>query len=412
MRVLLVNKFNFLKGGADKYFLDLAELLSSKKVKVAKFSMRHPNNLPDKYSRWWPSGINFDRFAYHRIFKYFSHIFWNREAARQFEKIIKDFKPEIVHFNNIYHHLSPSILPVAKRYHLPVVMHLHDYKLISPNYKLFSRGRIDESAKGGHWWRTVAKRGLKNSYLKSLIAATEMWWHHSVLKVYEKNIDLFIAPSIFMKNKMVEWGIEESKIVVLYHFIDTKKFKPEFALGDYLLYFGRLDQEKGVDNLLKAMVKVRGDKKLKIVGSGAEYKNLKEQTKKLGLEKRVEFIGPKYGQSLKEIICRSYLVVIPSRWYEVFGLVNLEAAALGKFVIASDIGGIPEAVQAQHTALLFNYDSSDDLATKINWSLDNPRVVAEGAKEARTFVEKNFSPDKHFAGLMEIYEKLLVSYKN
>jgi glycosyltransferase involved in cell wall biosynthesis len=412
MRVLLVNKFNFLKGGADKYFLDLAELLLSKKVKVAKFAMRHPSNLPDKYSRYWPTGVNFDRFSHRHVFKYFSHIFWNFEAARQFGKVIKEFKPDIIHINNIYHHLSPSILPVAKRYHLPVVMHLHDYKLISPNYKLFSRGEIDESAKGGHWWRSVAKRGIKDSYFKSFIAATEMWWHHNVLKVYEKNVDLFIAPSQFMKNKMVEWGVDEAKIVVLYHFIDTKKFKPEFALGDYLLYFGRLDQGKGVDNLLKAMVKVKGNMKLKIVGSGSEYKVLKEMTKKLGLEKRVEFLGPKYDQELKEVIRQAYLVIIPSRLYEVFGLVNLEAGALGKFVIASNIGGIPEAVQSRHSALLFNYDSSDDLATKINWSLDNPRAVSDGAKEAREFVEKNFSPDQHFAGLMKIYEKLLASTKN
>lgn len=412
MKVLLVNKFNFLKGGADKYFLDLAELLASKKIKVAKFAMRHPNNLPDKYSRYWPSGINFDRFSPHKIGKYFSHIFWNREAARQFAKLIADFQPDIIHLNNIYHHLSPSILPVAKRYHLPVVMHLHDYKLISPNYKLFSRGRIDESAKGGHWWRTVPRRGVKNSYVKSLIAAAEMWWHHSVLKVYENNVDLYIAPSRFMKEKMVEWGVPADKIKVLYHFIDTKKFRPEFALGDYLLYFGRLDREKGVDNLLKAMVKVKGDKKLKIVGSGPEYKNLKALSDRLGLSRRVEFVGPKYGQELHRIIQEAYLVIIPSDWYEVFGLVNLEAAALGKFVIASNIGGIPEAVQSRHTALLFNYDSSDDLATKINWSLDNPRAVSEGAREAREFVEKNFSPDRHLAGLLEIYEKLLAAYKN
>jgi glycosyltransferase involved in cell wall biosynthesis len=404
MKVLLVNKFNFVKGGADKYFLDLADLLSARGVKVAKFAMKHPNNLPDKWSKYWPSGINFDRFQMKNFFSYFIHLFWNFEAAKKFGAMLDEFKPDIVHIHNIYHHLSPSILPEAKKRGLPVIMHLHDYKLVCPNYKMFAQGKIDESAKGGKYWQAVVHRAVKNSYVKSALVSLEMWLHHKVLKVYEKNVDLYVAPSKFMKEKMVEWGVPAEKITVLYHFIDVKKFKPNFELGKYLLYFGRLDKEKGVDKLLRAMAKVRGDKKLKIVGSGPEYKALKSLAKTLGLGARVEFLGPKYGEELKKIIANAYLVVIPSQWYEVFGLVNLEAGALGKFVVAAEIGGIPEAVQASHTALLFNPASVDDLATKINRSLDNPKMAAEGGREARDFVAEHFSPDKHFTALMKIYD--------
>jgi len=409
MKVLLVNKFNFVKGGADKYFLDLADLLSSHKIEVAKFCMHHPNNLPDKYSRYFAENINFDHFEFKNIFKYLAHIFWNRQAAKQFEKLLEDFKPDIIHVHSIFHHLSPSILPVAKRRGIPVVMHLHDYKLVCPNYKMFAGGKIDESAKGGRYWRCVAKRCVKDSYSKSLVASLEMWLHHKVLKVYEKNIDLYIAPSKFMKNKMIDWDLPAEKIIVLYHFVDTKKFKANFELGDYLLYFGRLDKEKGVDKLIKAMTKVRGDKKLKIVGFGPEHATLKVLAKKLSLGERVEFLGPKYAEDLKNIIAKAYLVVIPSQWYEVFGLVNIEAAAMGKFVVASNIGGISEAVLGSHTALLFNPSNVSELATKLNWSLDNPKVIAEGGREARDFVAERFSPEKHFKGLMKIYESFVSS---
>ena len=405
MKVLLVNKFNFVKGGADKYFLDLADLLSARGVKVAKFAMKHPNNLPDRWSKYWPSGINFDRFQTKHFFSYFIHLFWNFEAAKKFGAMLEEFQPDIVHVHNIYHHLSPSILSEAKKRGLPVIMHLHDYKLVCPNYKMFAQGEIDESAKGGKYWQAVVHRAVKNSYVKSALVSLEMWLHHKVLKVYEKNVDLYVAPSKFMKEKMVEWGVPAEKITVLYHFIDAKKFKPNFELGKYLLYFGRLDKEKGVDKLLRAMAKVRGDKKLKIVGSGPEYKALKNLAKSLELTARVEFLGPKYGEELKKIIAGAYLVVIPSQWYEVFGLVNLEAGALGKFVIAAEIGGIPEAVQVSHTALLFNPSSIDDLATKINRSLDNSKMVAEGGREARDFVAEHFSPDRHFTALMKIYDR-------
>ena len=405
MRVLLVNKYNFVKGGADKYFLELADLLSARGVKVAKFSVRHPNNLPDKYSQYWPSGISFDRFKPKDFFGYFTHILWNWQAARQFEKLIKEFKPDVVHLNNIYHHISPSILPVAKKYNLPVIMHLHDYKLVCPNYKMFTRGKIDESAKGGRYWRCILNRCLKDSYLKSALVAVEMWLHHKVLKVYEKNVDLYITPSRFMKDKLVEWGVPAEKITTLYHFIEVKKFKPDFELGNYLLYFGRLEKEKGINRLLEAMTKVKGSMKLKIVGAGHESKFLRQLAKKLNLGERVEFLGPKHWEDLKKIIAKSYLVVVPSQWYEVFGLVLVEAAALGKFCVAANIGGIPEAVQDSQTALLFKPFSVDDLAAKLNWSLEHPRQVAAAGHEGRDFVAERFSPDKHFAGLMKIYER-------
>lgn len=402
----MAHKFNFIKGGADKYFLDLANLLSSRGVAVAKFVMRHPHNLPDHYSQYWPSGINLDRFSFRNIGRYATHIFWNFEAAKNFNRLLDDFRPDIVHVHNIYHHLSPSILPAAKKRGIPVVMHLHDYKLVCPNYKMFSNGRIDESAKGGRYWSCVWRRCFKNSYWKSLVVALEMWLHHKILRVYEKNIDLYIAPSIFVKNKMAEWGVPADKIEVLHHFVGADQADSRASLGDYFLYFGRLDKEKGVDVLLRAMVNVQSRGSLKIVGFGPEHKNLKALARSLSLSDRVEFVGPKYGEELKKIIAGAYAVVVPSQWYEVFGLVNLEAAALGKLVIAAAIGGIPEAVKDSQTALLFNPENIKELTTKLNWSLDHPQAVATAGQEAREFILRRFSAERHWRHLLNIYQRL------
>jgi len=139
MKVLLVNKYNFIKGGSDKYFLDLANLLSKQPgIKVAKFCMSHPQNLPDKYSRYFVSGLNFDRFRLHDLFKYLGRVFYSFEAKRKFANLLDDFRPDIIHLHNIYHHLSPSILTAAKERRIPIIMHVHDYKLVCPNYKMFS----------------------------------------------------------------------------------------------------------------------------------------------------------------------------------------------------------------------------------------------------------------------------------
>lgn len=404
MRVLQVNKFNYLRGGADKYFLELCELLQSQGIEVAKFCMDHPDNLPDKYSRWFVSNVDFTQFRLNHWWRYLGRMMWSFEARRKFSRLLDEFKPDLVHLHNIYHQISPSILPVAKKRGIPVVMHVHDYKLICPNYKLLDRGKICHYPAGQYWW-CFWHKAHKNSYLKSLLVTLEMYLHHRVLDVYQKNIDLYLTPSQFVKDELVKYGFPAAKIKVLYHFLETDKFKSDYQLGDYFVYLGRLDIEKGVDTLLHAMTKIT-DARLKIIGFGPEYKNLQALSKKLKLSGRVQFLGPKHDDELKKIVAQSYAIVAPSKWYEVFGLVILEAAALGKAVIASRIGGIPEALQEGKTAMLFQYDSAADLADKLNWALNHPTAIEAMGRAGRQFVEQNFTPAKHWQGLKSIYTSL------
>lgn len=405
MKILLVNKFNFLRGGSDKYFLDVADVLGKKSgVEVAKFCMTHPDNLPDPYSRYWVSEVNYSSRCWRQKARAAARALWSFEAARKFELLIKDFKPDVIHLHNIYHQISPSILPIAKKYNIPVLMHIHDYKLVCPNYKMFTDGQIDESCRGGAYWHCLTKRCLKGSLAMSALATLEMYLHHKILKVYEKNIDLYLSPSEFTRRKLIEWGMPAEKIKTFYHYVDTGKYRPNFALGDYALFFGRLEPEKGVDTLLKAM-SLSHAPKLKIIGSGSDHKRLKAMTLKLNLGKRVEFLGPKHGDELVKLVADSFLVVVPSRYYEVFGLVTLEAAALGKLVLAADCGGLAEAVNNHRTGLLFRYNSAEDLATKLDWCFENPKQTVEMAKQGRRAAEANFSRDQHFKKLMVIYQE-------
>jgi len=239
------------------------------------------------------------------------------------------------------------------------------------------------------------------------MVTAEMYFHHKILKIYEKNIDFYLSPSQFVKDKLIQWGIPADKIRVVYHFVETKKVEPNYELGDYLLYFGRLDKEKGVDVLISAMAHIKSGAKLKIVGFGPERKNLQSLAGQLGLLDRVEFVGPKYGEELNRIIAKAYLVIVPSIWYEVFGLVILESAVLGKFVIASDIGGIRETVQSSRTAILFQAGNTFELATKIDWSINNPKAVAEFAHEARNFVTNKFTAANHLKNLLSVYHEVI-----
>lgn len=408
MKILLVNKFNFLKGGADKYFLELAELLKQEGHEVIKFCMQHPQNLPDKHEKFFVSYIDIKQKGIINKIRYAQRALYSFEAKRKFKALLKETKPDIIHIHNIYHQISPSILPVTKNLGIPVVMHLHDYKLISPNYILFNKKGIDTSSIRPRYYNCFLHKSLNNSYLQSFGAMIEMYLHHSILKIYEKNISLYLAPSLFLRDLMIKRGISAANIIHIPYFVKgIENDRPDYAVGDYFLFYGRLAKEKGVHILLKALSFVP-DARLKIIGNGEEQEKLKEMVHELDLEGRIQFSQALYGENLKAEIKKARAIITPSIWYEVFGLVNIEAAALGKLVIASDIGGINESVKPGQSAWLFPAGNTDALATLLKRALENSEEISNAGEQGREFVLKNFTAPAHWLKLKKIYKNMLI----
>ena len=214
MKILQINKFNYLRGGAERCFLELSKILAEHGNEVITFSMQHEKNLHNQYEKYFTNEVNLNTFSLKNIFK----IFYNREAAKKLEALIKKEKPDIAHLHNIYHQISTSIIKVLKKYQIPTVMTLHDYKIICPNYQLFSKNEICYKCQGGKYYNCLVRKCSKNSYAKSFLAMLEAYFNK---KNYDQ-IDLFIAPSQFMKDICVKFGIPESKIEVIYNFIKTK----------------------------------------------------------------------------------------------------------------------------------------------------------------------------------------------
>ena len=273
MKILQVNKFYFPKAGTERYVFELTKLLESKGHEVIPFAMKDKRNLKNYFNKYFVSNVDLSKPKIRPSgFKNIGRIIYSQEAKRKVEDLIKKTKPDIVHIHNIYHQISPSILPVFKKYNIPVVQTLHDFKLICPSYKLFSKGTVCERCKKHKYYNAVSQKCSKDSTLYGCVLALEMYIH-KMLKIYEKNVDIFICPSQFVKNKMIEWGIDNKKLIVISHFVSLSKFEPNYENQGYILYFGRLTEEKGVDVLLKAM-KDFPKLKLKIIGEGPEKKNL------------------------------------------------------------------------------------------------------------------------------------------
>lgn len=404
MKILSVNKFYYPRGGADKYFIELIQEQEKSGHEVAIFSMQHPKNLETPYKKYFVSRFSFNEGSKLNFLKAPGRIIYSLEAKRKFKKLVNDFKPEIIHLHNIYHQISPSILNVARQNKIPVVMHLHDYKLICPNYQLFVNGQTCKACKPNKYYHCFQKRCFKKSLGKSFLAALEMYIHHSILKIYEKSINIFIAPSEFMKQRLIEFSWPESKVKVV-----INPFSSELARSDnlsedgeenYLLYFGRLSEEKGLRTLIEAASLTNYS--LKLAGVGQEEEDLKQLAQDLKV--KADFLGFKNGEELKSIILKAKAIVIPSIWYENMPLSLLEALSLGKLVIASNIGGIPEIIKHKENGLLFEAGDAQDLADKIkNISELNLPVIKNAALNS----VKDFTMRNNARAVEEIYQKLI-----
>ncbi|MBU0706800.1 glycosyltransferase family 4 protein [Patescibacteria group bacterium] len=399
MKVLLINKFYYLKGGAEKQFFDVKELLEKNGHEVITFAMQDEKNLPSPYSKYFVSKVDFSNVRFDSEgMRTAGRMFYSFEANRKISKLIKKEKPDIAHIHNIYHQISPSILLALKNHSIPVVQTLHDYKIICPSYSLFTKGKICERCKGYNYWQCIKNKCMKDSRAASTLACLEMYFHKA-FKFYEEKVDVFLSPSQFMIKKIREWEAPIVDIKYLPNFIDTSNATP-VEPGDYLLYFGRLSSEKGINTLIKAMKGL--PRKLKIVGTGPQEKELQGMVAKEQIT-NIEFLGYKTGNELNEVIKNSLAVVVPSEWYENRPLTILEAFSFGKPVIGTEVGGIPELVREGETGYLYKLGSVEGLRGKINDIIKDKEKTVQMGKGAFEFV-KQFSPENYYEKLIKVYE--------
>lgn len=404
MKILQINKFFYKKGGSELYLFGLRDLLKRHGHEVMDFSMHHEKNESSKYQKYFIKPVDFD--GPQNIFKKIKnafHLLYSFEAARNLEKmILEEGKPDVAHLHNFSYQLTPSIVRVLKKYDVPIVWTLHDYKIISPNYNLFTRGQIDLSTKPDNFFRCVKNRCVKDSYAKSFLAALEMFLHRKVTKLYDQ-IDCYVAPSKFLHSLVVEWGIPQKKVFHLYNFIDYAQIEPSAEHEDYYFFVGRFIEEKGVMPMLEAFA-LMPDRKLKIVGAGPLEQQMLDFLEHHQLP-RVEMLGAIYKPQLYDLMRKAKAVIMPSVWLENNPLAMLDAMACGKPIIGSNMGGIPELIDEGKTGLIFDPSAENDLTKKII-ELDSYDLV-EMSRNTRSKLEKIANPEIHYRGLMEIYESVI-----
>lgn len=386
MRILLSNKFYYRRGGDCIYMLNLEQLLKSHGHNVAVFAMDYPENIETPWKQYFPQNMS--------KLMAFTRPFGSAEVKAKFNKLLDDFKPEIVHLNNIHTHLSPIIAELAHNRGIKVVWTLHDYKLLCPRYDCLRNGNdICELCFNGDKSSCKTYKCMKGSTLASLIGYKEATtWNRRRL---EACTDVFICPSKFMAQKMIQGGFTSKKLIPLCNFIDIDKCKKDtYEKENYYCYVGRLSHEKGVKTLIKAAQKL--SYKLVIIGGGPLSDELKNET----TNANIEFVGYKQWDEIKEIVSKARFSVIPSEWYENNPLSVIEAQCLGTPVLGARIGGIPELIENGVTGMTFESRNVNDLTSKLEAMWQH----TFNYKEIALTSQKRYNSESYYQSILKIYQ--------
>ncbi len=405
MRILQINKYHYVKGGSETIFFNTIRLLEKKGHEVVRFCLKDKQNYPSADELYFVDYPEMSNAGFFQKLKYSFSFFYNRDAARKIEQLIKDKKPDIAHIHLLFNGISVSILPVLKKYNIPVVMSVHDYRLICPAY-LFLDGnnQICEKCYNGNYLNCIKNKCHNKNRFTSIMLSLDMYFRNLFFPV-TKYVDQFIFVSNFTYLKHVSHNqIYAEKGQVLSNFINNAISTQEVSIHTdekYYLYYGRLSREKGLSTVIQSCLDSKI--KLKIVGTGPllEYKDIIKSPD-------IEFLGFKSGTELIDLIRKAYFVIIPSEWYETFGLTVIESQSMGTPVIGSRIGAIPELIMDNTNGFLFETGNMKDLSDVImkadSLSPEDYKKMCFSAKEfSRPYSDFSL----YYENLIKIYTKAI-----
>jgi len=406
MRILYCNKYDYPFSGTETYLFDLIHQMDERGHETALFSMDHGRTPAFTGRSYRIPHLDFKdpNASLLKKVKMAAHALYSPSARRAMRRCLADFSPDVAHIRGIYHHLSPSILWELKRQGIPVLYHLNDFKILCPTYNFVVGGRAcKEHCKNGAFHNAVTKGCYVGPRSSAVVLAAEAYLH-KWLRTYERCVDLFLAPSEFVRDKLIASGFPAQRIEVLPHF-QALPAKEDITVDEgYLLYFGRLSAEKGVYELLRAMARLPHIP-IVIAGDGPDRPRLESLARELNLN-QVLFAGMVQGEKLQKLIAGCSFSVFPSHAYETLGKSILESYAWGRPVIASDLGSRREIVQHGVTGLLYPDGDREQLAHSIAFLFDRPDLIQKMGAAARGRVKANHDPEQHMEKLLGLYSRL------
>lgn len=414
MKILLINTHHKISGGTERYYFKLGKLLKSKGNIVAYFSMQDKNNFKTKWSKYFVSNVDPDKRGVVELLKKIPRIFYSFEAKNKISALLDEFKPDIVHLNNIYYFITASILREITKRKIPVVQTVHDYQIICPNVIMYHDGKNCEVTKPNLYYKSIFHRCIDNSYIGSFVMAIILYIQN-YKNSYFQQIDQFITPSKHMMNKLIEYGVNKNKIIHINNFLSSEDINntgPTNIKIRYILFSGRITEAKGILDIVR-LARTLPDINFFVAGNFDNEKDKLTVLRSIRTHKlyNLKILGFKKSEDLSKLISGSSFIIVPSKWQENQPYSILEAYAHGKPVIASKVGGIPEIVSNGKTGYLYNPDNFNDLKKKVLRLWSNNGLRKKMGVACKNYVTTSFGPDSHYQHLNSIYNKVLHSRK-
>lgn len=400
MRILLINKFLHPNGGSETYIFKLGEHLQKKGHEVQYFGMEHPERCVGNHIDSYTENMDFHNGNIFSKITYPIKTIYSKEARKKLRLVLDDFKPDVCHLNNFNYQLTPSIILEIVKWRndnnreCKIIYTAHDYKLVCPNYMLNNpvTHKNCEKCLNGHYINCFKNKCIHSSYAKSLIGALEAEFWKSK-KVY-KYIDTIICCSDFMKQKLDSNPLFVNKTIVMHNFATKIEWK-EVLKKDYIVYFGRFSEEKGINTLLE-VCKSLPNIQFVFAGTGPLENRINQI-------KNIKNVGFKSGNDLEKLIREARFSVYPSEWYENCPFSVIESQMYGTPVIGANIGGIPELIQINQTGELFKSGNTDDLKDKINKLWNNKGLCEKYSHNCKN--TKFDTIESYYKKLMKIYQR-------
>ncbi|MCX5895610.1 MAG: glycosyltransferase family 4 protein [Proteobacteria bacterium] len=419
MKIILCNKYFFLNGGTEKYLQTLVKELPNTGHTPIPFSVKYEGNWESPYNSYFlappgsPEQTHFKDITLSpaNVLRLIDRSIYSFEAKKYLSKLLQTIgTADIAYILNIYNYMSPSIIHTFRKNNIPVVAQLGDYNLLCPSYIFLRDGKPCTLCMQGRYHYGLRYRCVKNSFAASAVRVLAMYIHRW-LRIYNL-VDVFLVPCVFMREKLIEGGLPGERIQLLHYPVEITERMEEHQKKNYIVYFGRISYEKGLDTLITAYQKLSLPVDLVIIGRS--YDDEQERLQQMiqpEYAHRIRFLGFKTGEELSRLIGEALLSVVPSRCYDNAPISIYESFLQGTPVIASRIGGIPEQVQEGITGRLCAPDSEEEMQGALRWMLDDRERLRRMGKTGMDYVTTQLSVEKHMAQLLDIFNKIINTRK-
>ncbi|MFK5889557.1 MAG: glycosyltransferase family 4 protein [Flavobacteriaceae bacterium] len=400
MKILQINKFLKIVGGAETYMFQLSKSLQNLGIEVKYWGMEDEENIVCDFPNLEAANIDFKN--QHLITKFssaFDTIYSSKNKVK-ISKVLDIYSPDIVHIHNYNFQLTPSILSEIKKRGIKIVQTIHDSQMVCPYHRLynFQQNKICTKCVTESFVNCIKDKCFDGSIFKSTIGALESIFYHSQ-GYYDKYIDTFISPSNFLA-KLIENRIN-NKIEIIPNFTKIEANDSiEATNKDYYLYYGRISDEKGILELIDIFEEIKLS--LLIIGKGDLEKTVKRKTEKIS---NINFIGAKYGKELFNIVKKAKYVVQPSKWFENCPMTVVESFSFGVPVITSNHSGFKDLINERETGFLLDFSNKSEVIKKLR-KIEKYDVLSL-KNNVRKYYITHLSEKTHMDKILSIYNKVL-----